>query len=400
MKNAIHFACLTLFMLPTLLLAQTPIRLNSGGGQITYQGDVFAADQYGSGSNTGSFGSLTPPYNSERFGGGGTFNYDIPVASGTYTVNLHFAEIWFGAPGGGSGGTGSRVFDVDIEGTTVLSQFDIYATSGSNPNVQQFTVTVTDGNLDIFFTSGRAGGANNPKVSGIEVIPGSTTSVTGVSVSPNSLSLAVGNSGNLTPTVSPSNASNQTVTWSSSDTAVASVNSSGTVTANAAGSATITVTTVDGGFTATSAITVSSGNPPGGNSPWSQTGSTVFLDNSTDKVAIGRSTVPSGYTLAVDGPVRAREVRVDLDTWPDYVFQNNYNLPTLAEIKDFITKNGHLPNIPSAEKVQNEGVALGDMNRLLLEKIEELTLYTLQQQELIENLQEEIAVIKKQSERE
>ncbi|MEO1485535.1 MAG: malectin domain-containing carbohydrate-binding protein [Bacteroidota bacterium] len=397
MKNAIHFACLTLFMLPTLLLSQTPIRINSGGGQITYQGDVFSADQYGSGSNTGSRGSLAEPYRSERFGGGGTFNYDIPVSSGTYTVNLHFAEIWFGAPGGGSGGTGSRVFDVDIEGTTVLSQFDIYATSGSNPNVQQFTVTVTDGNLDIFFTSGRAGGANNPKVSGIEVIPGSTTSVTGVSVSPNSLSLAVGNSGNLTATVSPSNASNQAVTWSSSDTSVASVNSSGTVTANAVGSATITATTVDGSFTATSTITVSSGNPPSGNSPWSQTGSTVFLGNSTDKVAIGRSTVPSGYTLAVDGPVRAREVRVDLDTWPDYVFQNNYNLPTLAEIKDFIDKNGHLPNIPSAEKVQNEGVALGDMNRLLLEKIEELTLYTLQQQELIENLQEEIAVMKKQS---
>ena len=91
--------------------------------------------------------------------------------------------------------------------------------------------------------------------------------VTGVSVSPTSATLNVGGTQQLTRTISPANATNQNVTWSSNNTSVATVNSSGLVTSVAAGSATITVTTQDGGFTATSSITVNSG---GGSlpSPW------------------------------------------------------------------------------------------------------------------------------------
>jgi Pectate lyase len=88
---------------------------------------------------------------------------------------------------------------------------------------------------------------------------GTNVPVTGVSVSPTSVSVGIGGSAQLTATVSPSNATNKSVTWTSSNTGVATVNSSGLVTGVVAGSATVTVRTADGGFTATSAITVTSG---------------------------------------------------------------------------------------------------------------------------------------------
>ena len=108
------------------------------------------------------------------------------------------------------------------------------------------------------------------------------------------------------------------------------------------------------------------------------------------EVAIGTNTVPSGYQLAVDGDIRTREIRVDQDNWPDYVFDEDYDLPTLEEIKSFIEANGHLPNIPSAEEVTKNGADLGKMDRLLLEKIEQLTLFAIQQNRLLEKQQEEL----------
>jgi len=78
------------------------------------------------------------------------------------------------------------------------------------------------------------------------------------------------------------------------------------------------------------------------------------------------------------------EVKVELsDTWPDYVFASNYELKDLEEVKNFINQNGHLPNIPSAKEVEEEGIMLGEMNAKLLEKIEELTLYTIDQESKI-----------------
>ena len=90
-------------------------------------------------------------------------------------------------------------------------------------------------------------------------VKSSTVSVTGVAISPSSLSLTAGDTYELTPTVSPSNATNKAVTWSSSNTSVATVSSDGTVTAKSAGSATITCTTSDGGKTATCSVTVKAG---------------------------------------------------------------------------------------------------------------------------------------------
>ncbi len=95
-----------------------------------------------------------------------------------------------------------------------------------------------------------------------------------------------------------------------------------------------------------------------------------------------------GYRLGVKGKVAAEEVKVALHTnWPDYVFDKEYDLPTLKEVEKHIQEKGHLENIPNAEEVtKNEGIFLGEINAKLLQKIEELTLYTIQQQKLIEAL--------------
>nr|WP_299381211.1 fibronectin type III domain-containing protein [Allomuricauda sp.] len=139
-------------------------------------------------------------------------------------------------------------------------------------------------------------------------------------------------------------------------------------------------------------VTVTTNTASGGSSVWSESGSTASY---TGEVAIGTSSVPSGYKLAVDGHIRTREIRVDQDTWPDYVFKEDYDLPSLEEIQEHIEKNGHLPNIPSAKEVEANGMDVGEMNKLLLEKIEEHTLYILEQQKEIVELKTQNAEFKK-----
>ncbi|TMU55660.1 fibronectin type III domain-containing protein [Flagellimonas algicola] len=131
-------------------------------------------------------------------------------------------------------------------------------------------------------------------------------------------------------------------------------------------------------------VTTEAAPAGGGNAEWTKNGTTASY---SDAVAIGTSSVPSGYKLAVDGHIRTREIRVDQDTWPDYVFNKDYDLPTLEEIQEYINIHGHLPNIPSAEEVETNGMAVGEMNKLLLEKIEELTLHVIQLKKEIETLQ-------------
>ncbi len=164
-----------------------------------------------------------------------------------------------------------------------------------------------------------------------------------------------------------------------------------TVTGLTAGTSySFTVTALDAAgneSVASNAVSVTTDSSSGGGtSVWSESGSTASY---TGEVAIGTSSVPTGYKLAVDGHIRTREIRVDQDTWPDYVFEENYNLLSLEEIQEYINKHGHLPNMPSAMEVKTNGVELGAMDRLLLQKIEELTLYILDQQEQIQKLTEQ-----------
>ena len=126
--------------------------------------------------------------------------------------------------------------------------------------------------------------------------------------------------------------------------------------------------------------------PSTGNGVWSANGSDIFYE--TGNVAIGTTTVPMGYKMAVDGKIITEEVRVELSSsWPDYVFKEDYNLPSLEDIQKHIKEKGHLPNIPSAKEVKANGIELGEMNRLLLEKIEELTLYILNQELRLQKLE-------------
>lgn len=113
---------------------------------------------------------------------------------------------------------------------------------------------------------------------------------------------------------------------------------------------------------------------------------------------MGIGTTSPDAKLAVNGNIHAKEVKVDLTGWPDYVFTENYNLPTLEEVERHIKEKGHLINIPSAKKVEENGVELGEMNKLLLEKIEELTLYTLQQQKEIQKYQKDMLLLNKKLE--
>jgi hypothetical protein len=94
--------------------------------------------------------------------------------------------------------------------------------------------------------------------------------------------------------------------------------------------------------------------------------------NQNGRVGIG--TASPTEKLGVNGTIRAKEIKVDSGPWPDYVFEEDYNLKSLPEIEAFIKTNKHLPGIPNQQQIKEEGVSLGEMNRKLLEKVEELTL--------------------------
>ena len=118
---------------------------------------------------------------------------------------------------------------------------------------------------------------------------------------------------------------------------------------------------------------------------------------------LGLGTSNPDAKLTVSGDIHAEEVRVDLTVpGPDYVFEEDYDLPTLKSLQNYIHENKHLPEVPSAEEMEANGIDLGEMNMLLLKKVEELTLYVLelkkennQHLELIKNLQSEVTQLKK-----
>jgi len=91
-----------------------------------------------------------------------------------------------------------------------------------------------------------------------------------------------------------------------------------------------------------------------------------------------------GYKLAVKGNVIAEKIKVQVYPWADFVFYEDYKLPTLAEVEKHIKEKGHLEHIPSAKEVAKNGIHLGEMDKKLLQKIEELTLYIIQKEKKIQ----------------
>lgn len=104
--------------------------------------------------------------------------------------------------------------------------------------------------------------------------------------------------------------------------------------------------------------------------------------------------MPAGYSLYAKKGILTEKVKVamygDASNWADFVFDNDYDLKTLDEVETFIKKHKHLPEIPSTSEVHQEGLDLAQMDAKLLQKIEELTLYVIQQQKEIEVLKKKL----------
>ncbi|QEM09109.1 hypothetical protein [Mucilaginibacter rubeus] len=116
--------------------------------------------------------------------------------------------------------------------------------------------------------------------------------------------------------------------------------------------------------------------------------------SSSDKLYIsgnvGIGTNTPKEALSVNGNIRAKQIKVEITNWPDYVFKPTYQLPSLTEVKTYIDQNQHLPEIPSEQEIAKDGQNIGEMNKLLLKKVEELTLYLIEQNKRIEKLELQI----------
>ena len=164
--------------------ADTHLKINCGGGKVSYGSVIFEADKYFTGDGKSYTNNVITSikntdrdalFRSERstIKGKIGFGYAIPLPDGVYNIKLYFAEIFWGAMGGSSGGTGKRIFSVALEGQWLLSNYDINADVGSMAAVTKtYTVAVTDGVLNMEFL----GSTDQPKISAFEVDYVGTTS--------------------------------------------------------------------------------------------------------------------------------------------------------------------------------------------------------------------------------
>jgi hypothetical protein len=101
-------------------------------------------------------------------------------------------------------------------------------------------------------------------------------------------------------------------------------------------------------------------------------------------------------SLAINGPIKAKSLTLSQTGWPDYVFDSAYRLTSLSEVDDYIRRYNHLPGIPSAAEVDRDGLSIGDNQAALLKKIEELTLYTIDQNKRIAAQKAEVDDLRKE----
>jgi len=140
------------------------------------------------------------------------------------------------------------------------------------------------------------------------------------------------------------------------------------------------------------------------NNPYANTPAMSLLTANTRRLTIDyygnvgvNTTDTKGYKFAVNGTAIAAAITVKLNTnWPDYVFKKDYALPALSDVKTFIDQNKHLPEIPSEQEIAKDGQNLGEMNKLLLKKVEELTLYLIEKDKQDKELREQLDELKKQ----
>ncbi|MGD9159116.1 MAG: hypothetical protein PVG39_11965 [Desulfobacteraceae bacterium] len=131
----------------------------------------------------------------------------------------------------------------------------------------------------------------------------------------------------------------------------------------------------------------------------SHSGETAQNSNAFLKITsagnVGIGTTNPTNKLDVNGTIRAKEVKVE-SNWSDFVFEDDYNLLSINQVESYIKENKHLPDIPSAKEVEEEGLSMAEMMKKQMQKIEELTLYVIEQNKKIENQHNEISVLKQE----
>jgi len=118
-------------------------------------------------------------------------------------------------------------------------------------------------------------------------------------------------------------------------------------------------------------------------------GKTPYLFEVSGKMTINNGSMDI-LKLESNGLLHARKIKVDTQIWPDYVFENDYELMPILDVENYIKSEKHLPNVPSQEEIVRDGIDVTEMNVILMQKIEELTLYSIEQQKQIIELQKSL----------
>lgn len=128
------------------------------------------------------------------------------------------------------------------------------------------------------------------------------------------------------------------------------------------------------------------GSAPGGWAGYFPSGDTYIGGD----LRVGTTAGATGYKVSVNGKIMCEELRVELTgNWPDYVFENDYELMPLNQLEKIIKKNKHLPDFPTEIQIKNEGITVGNISKILTKKVEELTLYIIELNKRIEKLEKE-----------
>jgi hypothetical protein len=132
-----------------------------------------------------------------------------------------------------------------------------------------------------------------------------------------------------------------------------------------------------------------------GSAGWDWYKGIILNNDGSMGIGLSAGTQPANYKLAVGGDVIAERVVVKLQAnWPDYVFKTGYSLRPLSEVEAFVKTNNHLPDVPSEAEIKEKGIDVEQMNATLLKKVEELTLYLIEQQKEVKTLREEVRQLK------
>ncbi|MCJ8212040.1 hypothetical protein MUY27_20150 [Mucilaginibacter sp. RS28] len=112
---------------------------------------------------------------------------------------------------------------------------------------------------------------------------------------------------------------------------------------------------------------------------------------------VGIGTTTPDAKLSVKGAIHTQEVKVDMNNWGDYVFKPDYHLTSLSAVKNYVDQHHHLPEIPSAQEIEKNGANLGELVKLQMKKIEELTLYLIEKDKKQKQLEARLAKLEKLS---